>query len=45
LPSHWTGGVELHLLSGDRVAESHHIEELEGFIDRGWTPHAPLDGR
>ena len=43
LPSHETGAVELHLLSGDRVAETHHIEELEGFIDRRWTPYAPLN--
>ena len=43
VPSHWTGAFELRLLSGDRVAESHRIEELEGFIDRGWTSYAPLD--
>ena len=43
LPSHWTGAVELHLLSGDRVAESHRIEQLEDVIDAGWTSYAPLD--
>ena len=43
LPNGWTGAVELRLLSGNRVAESHDIGELEGFIDRGWTSYSPLD--
>jgi hypothetical protein len=42
LPSGWTADVDLHLLRGGRVVESHHIDEVEYFIDRGWLPYAPI---
>jgi hypothetical protein len=43
VPSGWTGGAEFHLLKDGRVVESHQVDELESFIDRGWTFYAPLE--
>jgi hypothetical protein len=38
VPSGWTGGAEFHLPKAGRVVESHQVDELESFIDLGWTP-------
>jgi len=42
VPSGWTGGAGFHLMRAGRVVESHQVDELEGFIDRGWMPYGPL---
>jgi hypothetical protein len=43
LPSGWTRDAEFHLLQAGRVMESHQVNELATFIDRGWTSYAPLE--